>query len=163
VARSVLFDRDRRLAALRRAQHMLDEVYRVPGTNIRFGWDALVGLIPWVGDVTTAVMACGIIVQSHQMRVPRVVQLRMILNVAIDLLVGLVPFVGDVADVFWKSNKKNFALLERHAAPEAKPTRGDWIFVTAAVTLILLIAIAPLLMMYWIVHSMMRSGLLPAF
>jgi hypothetical protein len=159
---SVLFDRDRRLEALRRAQRVLDEAYRIPGTNIRFGWDALVGLIPWVGDVTTAVMACGIIVQAHQMRVPRVVQMRMILNVAIDVLVGLVPLFGDVADVFWKSNKKNFALLERHAARDTKPTRGDWIFVAGAVSAILLIAIAPLVMVYWIVHSMMRAGLLPA-
>ena len=163
VDRSVIFDRDRRLEALRRAQHVLDEAYRIPGTKIRFGWDALIGLIPWVGDVTTALMACGIIVQAHQMRVPRVVQLRMILNVAIDVLVGIVPFIGDVADVFWKSNKKNFALLERHAALDAKPTRGDWIFVASAVSVILLIAIAPLIMVYWIVHSMLRAGLLPAF
>ena len=160
--RSVAFDRDRRFAALRRAQHILDEAYRVPGTNIRFGWDALVGLIPWVGDVTTALMACGIVVSAHQMRVPRVVQLRMILNVAIDLCIGIVPFVGDLADVFWKSNKKNLALIERHAAPDAKPTPGDWIFVTSAVSAILLIAAAPLIMVYWIVHSMMRAGLLPA-
>ena len=159
----MLFDKDRRLVALRRAQHVLDEAYRVPGTNIRFGWDALVGLVPWVGDLTTALMACGIIVQAHQMRVPRVIQLRMVMNVAVDLLMGLVPFVGDVADVFWKSNKKNFVLLERYAVPDARPTPGDWVFVTTAVSVVLLIAIAPLVMVYWIVHSMMRSGLLPAF
>ena len=161
--RSIIFDKDRRLDALRRLQYVLDEAYRVPGTSIRFGWDALVGLIPWIGDLTTALMACGIIVQAHQMRVPRVVQLRMILNVAVDLLVGLMPLVGDVADVFWKSNKKNFALLERHAVPNARPTPGDWIFVTTAVSAVLLIAIAPLVMVYWIVHSMMRAGLLPPF
>jgi hypothetical protein len=163
VDRSVIFDKDRRFAALRRLQHLLDEAYRVPGTNIRFGWDALVGLVPWVGDLTTALMACGIIVQAHHMRVPRVVQLRMIVNVAIDVLVGLVPLFGDVADVFWKSNTKNFALLERYAMPNARPTRGDWMFVTTAVSVVLLIAIAPLVMVYWIVHSMMRLGILPAF
>ena len=57
------------------------------------------------------------------MRVPRVVQLRMLLNVAIDLIVGVVPVVGDVADVVWKSNAKNFALLERHAARGAPGDR----------------------------------------
>jgi hypothetical protein len=163
IDRSVIFDKDSRLAALRRMQHLLDEAYRVPGTNIKFGWDALVGLVPWVGDLTTALMACGMIVQAHQMRVPRVVQLRMIVNVAVDMFIGLVPLFGDVADVFWKSNKKNFALLERHAMPNARPTAGDWVFVTTAVSAVLLIAIAPLVMVYWIVHSMMRSGLLPAF
>jgi Domain of unknown function (DUF4112) len=163
IDRSVILDKDRRLVALRRLKLLLDEAYRVPGTNIRFGWDALVGLVPWVGDLTTALMACGIIVQAHQMRVPRVVQLRMIMNVAVDMFIGLVPFLGDVADVFWKSNTKNFALLERHAMPYARPTLGDWMFVTTAVSAVLLIAIAPLIMVYWIVHSMMRSGLLPAF
>jgi len=97
------------------------------------------------------------------MRVPRVVQLRMIMNVAVDMFIGLVPVFGDVADVFWKSNKKNFALLERHAMPNARPTRGDWVFVTTAVSALLLIAIAPLVMVYWIVHSMVRSGLLPTY
>jgi uncharacterized protein DUF4112 len=161
--RSVILDKDRRLTALRRAKQFLDEAYRVPGTNIRFGWDAIIGLIPWVGDLTTALMACGIIVQAHQMRVPRVMQLRMILNVAVDVLVGLVPGLGDVADIFWKSNTKNFVLLERYAVPNARPTPGDWVFVTTAVSAVVLIAIAPLLMVYWIVHSMVQSGMLPAF
>jgi hypothetical protein len=161
--RSVIFDSERRLAALRQATHFLDEAYRVPGTNIRFGWDALIGLVPWVGDLTTALMACGIIVQGHQMRVPRVIQLRMVMNVAVDVLIGLVPFLGDVADVFWKANTKTFVLLERYAVPNARPTPGDWIFVTTAVSAVLLIAIAPLIMVYWIVDSMMRSGLLPRF
>jgi hypothetical protein len=77
------------------------------------------------------------------------------------MFIGLVPLFGDVADVFWKSNTKNFALLERHARPNARPTPGDWMFVTTAVGAVLLIAIAPLVMVYWIVYSMMRSGLLP--
>ena len=82
-------DTQERLNSLRKLQHLLDNAFRVPGTNIRFGWDALVGLVPWVGDLTTALMACGMIVQAHQMRVPRVVQLRMILNVAVDMFIGL--------------------------------------------------------------------------
>jgi len=154
---------DRRMIALRGLQRLLDDVFRVPGTGIRFGWDPVIGLVPWVGDVLTAIFSCAIIVQAHHLRVPRIVQLRMVMNVAIDVLVGVVPLVGDVADVFWKSNAKNFALLERHAAPDTKATRGDWLFVAGAVSAILLIAAAPLIMVYWIVHSMMRAGLLPAF
>lgn len=149
-----------RLEKLRSLQWLLDNAYRVPGTNIRFGWDSIVGLFPGAGDVVTALFAGAIIVQSHQMGVPRVVQLRMVGNVLIDLFIGIVPFFGDVADVFWKSNTKNFKLLERHAAAPTPPSRGDWLFVTGLLALLLLVAIVPLIMVYWIVHSMIAIGLL---
>ena len=113
-------DLDRRMHALRSLQRLLDSVFRVPGTSIRFGWDPLIGLVPWVGDLLTAVFSCAIILQAHHLRVPRAVQLRMVMNIAIDVIAGAIPFLGDVADVFWKSNEKNFALLEHHAA-EARP------------------------------------------
>lgn len=145
---------------LRRLKGILDEAYRVPGTNIRFGWDAIAGLIPGAGDIITALFSCGVIVQAHQMRVPRIVQLRMVLNVVIDLLIGFVPVAGDVADVFWKSNSKNFALLERHAAEPAKPTTGDWLFVTGVVSAVVAVALVPLVVVYWLVHQMISSGLL---
>jgi hypothetical protein len=150
----------RRLEKLRSLQWLLDNAYRVPGTNIRFGWDALVGLIPGAGDIVTALLAAGIIVQAHQMRVPRVIQLRMIANVLIDLGIGIVPFFGDVADVFWKANSKNFALLERHAAEPVAPSAADWMFVSGVLALLLLVAIVPVVMVYWIVHTMIASGLL---
>jgi len=156
-------EHERRLPALRRLKHFLDDAYRVPGTNVRFGWDALIGMVPWVGDLATALMACAIIVQAHSMGVPRVVQLRMVINVAIDLFVGIVPFFGDIADVFWKSNTKNFALLERHLGQVAGAMRGDWLFVTFTIGAVLLVAVTPLIVVYWIVHAMMSSGILPPF
>jgi hypothetical protein len=135
----------------------------VPGTRIRFGWDALIGLVPWIGDLTTSLLSCAIIVQAHSMGVPRVVQLRMVLNVIIDFVVGVVPIVGDVADVFWKSNTKNFALLERHLGETPISTRGDWLFVAGLVGVVLLVAIVPLVMVYWVVHSLMSSGVRSPF
>jgi len=150
---------DARLAKLRQFKHFLDEAYRVPGTNIRFGWDALIGVVPWVGDLTTALMSCAIIVQAHSMGVPRVVQVRMLINIIVDLFVGFVPLFGDVADVFWKSNSMNFVLLERHLGEVPADTRGDWLFVGSAIAIVLLVAIVPLVMMYWIVHSLMTSGI----
>src|SRR5439155_19042506 len=107
----VMVNQASRLDGLRALQRWLDEAFRVPGTSIRFGWDPIIGLVPWAGDVLTAMVGCAIVLQAHQMRVPRVVQLRMLLNVGIDLVVGIVPFVGDAADFLWKSNAKNFALL----------------------------------------------------
>ena len=143
-------DTEQRLVALRQLRRWLDEAFRVPGTRIRFGWDPLIGLLPWVGDVLTALMSCAIVFTAHQMRIPRVVQLRMLGNVAVDLLAGAIPFIGDAADFFWKSNKKNFALLEQHAYEVRPASAGDWLFVSAILLAILAVALVPLAVMYWV-------------
>jgi uncharacterized protein DUF4112 len=143
-------DLERRMAALRAMRGWLDEAFRVPGTGIRFGWDPLIGLLPWAGDIVTALMSCGIVLQAHHMRLPRVVQLRMLLNVAIDLVVGAIPLVGDAADVFWKSNSKNFALLEAHVDEVRPPSAGDWLFVSGVLGAILAVALVPLAVVYWL-------------
>jgi hypothetical protein len=145
------------MAALRSLQRLLDDAFRVPGTSLRFGWDPLIGLIPWAGDVLTAVLSCAIILQAHHLGVPRVVQLRMVMNVAIDVIVGVIPVFGDVADVFWKSNAKNFALLERHAAEPQPATPGDWLFVAGIIAAVVLIAAVPLIVMYWLVHVLVAD------
>ena len=142
-------DARQRIESLRKIQHLLDNAFRVPGTNLRFGWDPIIGAIPWAGDLLAALLSCAIVVQAHQMRVPRVVQARMLLNTGVDVLIGLVPFVGDVADVFWKSHAKNFLLLERHAAGPRPATVGDRLFVGGILLGVVAIALAPLVVMYW--------------
>jgi hypothetical protein len=143
-------DHRQRLDALRKLQYLLDNVFRVPGTNVRFGWDPIVGLVPWLGDVVTAVLAGTILIHAHRMRVPRVIQVRMFFNTLIDIVVGLVPFVGDVSDVFWKSNAKNFSLLERHAGGVTRRSKGDWLFVTMLVAALAAMALVPLLLTFWL-------------
>jgi hypothetical protein len=145
-------DTQQRLNSLRKLQHLLDNAFRVPGTSLRFGWDPILGAVPWVGDVLAALMSCAIVVQAHHMRVPRVVQVRMLLNTAIDVIAGSLPFVGDVADLFWKSNTKNFSLLERHAAQPQPATSGDRLFVAGILLAVLAIALIPLVMMYLLVQ-----------
>ena len=141
---------DPRLEALRRLKRLLDEAFHIPGTGIRFGWDALIGLAPGVGDLLTGLMGCAIIIEARRRGVPRVVQLRMLLHLGIDLVAGMLPIVGDVADIFWKSNTKNFALLERHAGGETAPSSGDWAFVVLIVAGVIAMAAAPLVVLYWI-------------
>src|SRR5262245_46774754 len=150
------------MTALRRLQRLLDDAFRVPGTGITFGWDPLIGLVPWVGDVLTAIFSAAIILQAHHLRVPRVVQMRMVMNVAIDVIAGALPFIGDIADVFWKSNARNFELLERHsrlrsrtgtsfgghAAQPQPASTSDWIFVIGMIVAVVLIAAIPLVVMY---------------
>jgi len=147
-------DTQQRLNSLRKLQHLLDNAFRVPGTNLRFGWDPIVGLVPWLGDALTAVLSCAIVVQAHHMRVPRVVQLRMLGNLAIDMVVGALPLVGDIADAVWKSNTRNMALLERHAQKGQPATTGDWVFAAGLVLAVVAMAIVPLLVVYWIYRSL---------
>jgi hypothetical protein len=125
-------DRARRIEFLRRWSRLMDSAYRVPGTAIRFGWDPIVGLIPGAGDVATSSFAVVVLYHAYRLGVPRVVLARMMLNTLIDLAVGLVPFAGDVADIAWKSNTLNLALLERHERPGVKPSSGDWAVVLLA-------------------------------
>jgi hypothetical protein len=151
----------RRMHVLRSLQRLLDEAFRVPGTAIRFGWDPIIGAVPWLGDTLTAVFSCAILLQALHMRVPRVVQLRMLANVGIDLIAGAIPFLGDVADVFWKSNTKNFALLERHAAAPAAATTGDWLFAFGLLAAVTAMALLPLFVLYWVFNVL--TAHLPAF
>jgi hypothetical protein len=151
-------DHERPLEALRSLKRLLDEAFRVPGTNIRFGWDPIIGLVPWVGDLLTALFSCAIIVQAHRMRIPRVVVVRMLINVGLDVLIGVVPVVGDVADVFWKSNTKNFALLEHHAAEVRPASRGDWLFVIGVLAAVVAMAIVPLVVLYLLVQLLVAHA-----
>ena len=139
-----------RLETLRQFRWFLDEAFRVPGTSIRVGWDPIIGLVPWAGDLLTALLSCAIVFQAHQMRLPRIVQLRMLMNVAIDLLIGAIPGVGDAADAFWKSNTMNMALLDRHAAEVRPASVADWLFVAGVIAAILAVALVPLIMVYWL-------------
>jgi hypothetical protein len=149
------------MIALRSLQRLLDDAFRVPGTSIRFGWDPLIGVVPWLGDVLTAIFSCAIVLQAHHMRVPRVVQMRMVMNVAIDVLVGVIPFLGDIADVFWKSNAKNFVLLERHAAAAQPATTSDWLFVVGIIAAVVVIAAIPLIVMYWLGYAVASLSTVP--
>jgi uncharacterized protein DUF4112 len=103
-----------RLERLRTVSRLLDSAFPIPGTRYRFGLDALIGLVPGLGDAVSAVFSGYIILQASSLGAPRSVVTRMIANVAIDTLVGWIPVAGDLFDVAWKSNLKNMALLESH-------------------------------------------------
>ncbi|HVG70962.1 MAG TPA: DUF4112 domain-containing protein [Vicinamibacterales bacterium] len=140
---------EQRLELLRRVARMLDSALRVPGTTFRFGLDPILGLIPGVGDLVSPLFTLGMLFQARDLGVPRVVQLRMIFNVAIDVLTGFVPLIGDLFDFAWKANNRNLALLERHAYEEHKPSAGDWAFVAVCVALLVVIAAVPFLLLGW--------------
>lgn len=141
---------DRTLATLRRWSVILDSAFRVPGTQFTFGLDPILGLVPGLGDLTTPVFAVLLLVQSVRMRIPRVVQVRMLVNAGIDFLIGSIPIVGDLFDFGWKANVKNLTLLERYAHPGSRATRADWIFVLTIIGLLAAIVLIPLLFAAWL-------------
>ena len=117
----------------------MDTAFTVPGTKIRFGLDPIIGLIPGLGDSASALVSALLIVQSSRHGVPKVVIGRMALNVLVNAAVGAVPVIGDVFSAYFKSNAKNYALLQRHAGAQRKSTAGDWTFVIGLIAVMLLI------------------------
>jgi hypothetical protein len=85
----------------------LDGFFRVPGTGWRFGFDALIGLIPNVGDTLTSLASFYILIAGVRYGVPKITLLRMAFNIGLDYLVGTIPFIGDAFDFVWKANKQN--------------------------------------------------------
>ena len=153
-----------RLAQLRRWAVLLDSAFKVPGLPVRFGLDAIVGLVPGVGELTTPAYTMVLLVTGLRMRVPLVVLARMVLNAGVDALIGLVPVLGDITDVGWKANLRNVQLLERHAVPGTPATRGDTWFIAAGIVLLALAAlcaILPIVIAAWaIVWVIGQRGLL---
>jgi hypothetical protein len=91
---------------------LLDDKYRVPGTNIRFGWDAIIGLVPGVGDLATTGLALVPVAVAWKSGASRWLLIRMLANVGIDATLGAIPLVGDVFDVFFKANRRNARLMK---------------------------------------------------
>jgi hypothetical protein len=111
----------------------MDDLFRVPVLGWRFGLDALIGLVPGLGDTSTALVSFYILAAAVRYRVPKITLLRMGLNIGIDYVFGALPVVGDLADAWWKSNRKNLELLQKRATVSAEEARSgkfsDWIFV----------------------------------
>jgi hypothetical protein len=103
--------RGERIARLDALANLLDTVLLIPGTNIRFGFDALIGLVPGIGDTITTLISLYIVHEARQLGAPPHLIARMLGNVAIDGIVGAVPLFGDAFDVFWRANRRNVKLL----------------------------------------------------
>ena len=145
--------RDQRgLELLRRWARIFDSAFRIPGTNVTFGLDPIIGLIPGLGDLSSPIFSLFIIWHAAKLRVPKVVIARMVLNALIDSGVGAIPVLGDLFDFAWKASAWNLALLERHAMPDTPARRGDWIFVVFCLAVIVSVALLPLIVAVWLLR-----------
>ena len=119
----------------------LDGLFRVPGTGWRFGLDAIIGLIPNVGDTLTSLASFYILFAGVRYGVPKITLLRMAFNIGLDYLVGSIPVIGDAFDFFWKSNQKNMDLIRSRATGKGEGRTSDYIFIFGLIGLLILLLI----------------------
>ena len=110
---SAPLSREQRLARLDALARLLDSAFVIPGTNVRYGLDGLIGLVPVVGDVITTAISLWIVREARELGAPWHVTARMVGNVALDGTIGLVPVLGDAFDVMFRANMRNLRLLRR--------------------------------------------------
>lgn len=135
---------------------LLDEAFRIPGTKLRFGLDAIVGLIPGIGDVLSSAASFLIIFAAWQRGLPNVTVARMVANVAVDTIVGAMPLVGDLFDLAWKANRMNMRLLQRDAERRHRQTWKDWLVLVGLGLVLLGLALLPFVVLYWVVWMLRR-------
>ncbi|MFW6051471.1 MAG: DUF4112 domain-containing protein [Myxococcota bacterium] len=125
----------------------LDDGLRVPGTNLRFGLDPILGLlVPGLGDSLTALVALSLLYQGVRRGLPKAVLARMVLNVAVDALFGTVPVLGDLFDFAWRANRRNVELLARHGDGEGEATAGDYAVLALAGLVLVAVVALPLVL-----------------
>ncbi len=157
VLRPTAIQVDRELEVLSR---LMDNQFQVPVIGWRFGLNAIIDLIPEVGDIATTIVALYILISAVRYRVPKITLLRMGLNIAIYFVVGLVPFGGDLFDAWWKPNIRNIKLLRGRATVSAEEARrgrtSDWLFVAVIVGALLALlfgSIALSVFFFWYVAT----------
>jgi len=135
----------------------LDDLFRIPGVGWRFGLDALIGLVPNVGDTLTSFASFYILVAGVRYGVPKITLLRMAFNIAVDYLVGSIPFIGDAFDFVWKANKMNMELIRTRAAGLGRGKTSDYIFVFGLIGVLITILVGSIIVsgfiLYWVLTS----------
>ena len=141
---------------LRSLEILLDEAFRIPGTQFRFGIDGIVGLVPGVGDVLAGLLSLVIPIAAWMRGVPYVTLVRMGINVGIGVLVGSVPVLGDVFDVIWKANRRNYRLLQRHLHEPRRHNWRDWVFLRGLGFVLFAVFAIPLVVLTWLLLWLIR-------
>jgi hypothetical protein len=139
--------RDRTLHGL---EILLDEAFVVPGTNIRFGLDGIIGLVPGLGDVLAGLLSLIIPLAGWVRGVPYVMLARMAANLGIGVLVGSMPFFGDLFDIVWKANRRNYRLLCLHLGEPRRHSWRDWAFLLLLGAALALVFAIPLALLVWL-------------
>ena len=146
--------RDRTLQNL---ETLLDEAFRIPGTQIRFGIDGIIGLVPGLGDVLAGLLSAVIPLAAWTRGVPYITLARMVTNLGIGVLVGTIPVFGDIFDIAWKPNRRNYRLLQRHLGQPRQHTWRDWVFLGVLGAGLTLIFALPVFLVFWLLSWLLTQ------
>ena len=147
LSRTAWLFRDQTLRAI---EFLLDEAFRIPGTQFRFGLDGIIGLVPGLGDVLAGLLSLVIPLAAWVRGVPYVTLVRMAANLAIGVLVGTIPIFGDIFDIAWKANRRNYRLLQRHLGQPRRHHWRDWGFLLLLAAAMALIFALPVILVLWL-------------
>ncbi len=147
-------DTDQSISTLRkwaeRLVTLLDDRFRIPGTDLRFGLDPIIGILfPGIGDAVTGTGSIGLLTLAARRGVPRVVLWRMVLNIFIDMIFGSLPIIGDIFDVAFKANRRNLELIREHETPDSKATGWDYFVVSIGVSVAVVSILVPLVAVFY--------------
>lgn len=130
-----------------RLAHWLDSAFRVPGTNLRFGLDPILGMVaPGLGDVASGGLGTYLFFVALRRGVPLAIIARMAVNVLVDTVAGSIPLLGDLFDFAWKANDKNIALIKEHAGKRGPAGPLDYLIVLLVSALVIGAVLAPLIL-----------------
>jgi hypothetical protein len=132
---------------------LLDDMFRIPGTQIRFGLDAVIGWVPGIGDAMAGFASFLIVFAAWRRGAQVVTLVRMIANVLLETTVGAIPLAGDVFHVFWKANRRNYLLLIREKEQPGSNTRRDWMFLVIILFTVIAVVAIPIAILIWILRS----------
>ena len=123
----------------------MDDLLRLPGTKFRFGLDPLIGLLPGVGDTASAITSALVLFHAARSGLPKVLLARMAGNILINEVIGIIPGLGDAFSFWFKSNRRNYELLQRYRAAPGRLRKSDWVFLVVLLGLLFAIVCAGLL------------------
>jgi hypothetical protein len=132
---------------------LLDNSIPIPGTGRRIGLDAVVGLVPGLGDVLSGGLGLIVVLRGAQLGVPGIVLARMLANVALDFAIGSIPIIGDAFDLWFKANARNVRLIRGYTAAPQHSTAGAWAFFGLLLALVVLLAIGAV----WVLSNLLGA------
>lgn len=135
---------------------MLDTWFQVPGTNIRFGLDGIVGFVPGIGDFLGGAASSIIVLAAFFRGVPLITVARMIVNLGVEVVVGAIPLLGNLFDIGWRANRRNYALLEASLEAGRRDTWHDWIFMVLLGLAVMVLMMLPFFFLVWAGDSLLH-------
>ena len=135
---------------------IMDDVLRVPGTKLRFGLDPLIGLIPGIGDTSSALVSAFALIQAVRLGVPKILLTRMALNILVNEVVGVIPVIGDAFSFWFKSNARNYEIIKTHRLGPSVARRSDWLFVIGVLVVLFVVVAVGIAISFLILGAMVR-------